>query len=532
MFSFRRLLIYVMIPALLAGCKTEQAKEVDGKKGRYSFSGLPDFPVTPFSVRGKAPDSVQPGITAAALMNGHKLNGGNDVPGAVSVTPRGREFTDVINTTTYTYAELFDANEFVVNTTNSNVVYPGSIIKGSSIDAFTLNPVLGYGRPITVSVSIPTSPLKVSKTLPVASPSGMYQAVREALTTDFVGTAGNSRLNFEMKSFSYYQELRTLYGYNSKSNLLFVSNVTSGDKDLAKISRKSGIMIKFLQQNFTVDMDLPEDGQLIDRNVDPSVFGGYAPLYVGSVTYGRVGFMTIETDAEQSRAEEVFRKAFSVLGFINGGTSLTSEEMALIDASEIKVSVAGVPGEEAVQLVSGVQGLSALLAKGMTYTAQTPGVPIVFKMRKVSDDSNFAAPFQVNYGVYNKVYASIEIENQRQTGGNGGGATYNYGDVYLAFYQWPNKVQPVAAENFITFDYLINTRTVNRRFGPDGYYNSSERNDDFKVRNSKHTRLLLQKDAILTYHARYYNPSQPNDGNESQSDYTFRLKPGSGYIIQ
>jgi thiol-activated cytolysin len=86
----------------------------------------------------------------------------------------------------------------------------------------------------------------------VASPSGMYQAVREALTTDFVGTAGNSRLNFEMKSFSYYQELRTLYGYNSKSNLLFVSNVTSGDKDLAKISRKSGIMIKFLQQNFTV----------------------------------------------------------------------------------------------------------------------------------------------------------------------------------------------------------------------------------------------------------------------------------------
>jgi thiol-activated cytolysin len=533
MFFSRRLFTYITIPVLLAGCMKEPAKEVEGKKGRYSFSNLPDFAVTPFSVRGKAPDSLQPGITSAALVNAHKLNGATDIPGTVSVTPRGPEFKDIVNSTTYTYAELFDANEFVVNTTNSNTVYPGSIIKGSSIEDFTLNPVLGYGRPITVSVSIPTSPLKISKTLPIASPSGMFQAVRDALTTDFAGSAGNSRLNYDMKSFSYYQELRTLYGYNSKSNLLFVSNVTSGDKDLAKISRKTGIMVKFLQQNFTVDMDIPEEGQLIDRNVDPAVFGGYAPLYVSSVTYGRLGIMTIETDAEQSRAEEVFRKAFSVLGFINGGNSLTSEEMALIDASEIKVSVAGVRGEDAVQLVAGVQGLSTLLAKGMTYDAQTPGVPILFKMRKVNDDGNFAAPFQVNYGIYDKVYAGIEIENRHQTGGSGGGATYDIGDVYMAFYQWPNKVQPVAVPNFIALNYQVHTETVNRRYGPEGYYNRSERDEDFTTKNAaKNTRLLLKKDAVLTYHVRYYNPSQPNDGNESQSDYTYRLKPGNGYIIQ
>ncbi|MFX1705833.1 thiol-activated cytolysin family protein [Chitinophaga sp. CC14] len=533
MFPFRRLLIYAMVPVLLSGCMKEQAKRAGEKKGRYSFSHLPDFPVTPFSVKGKAPDSLLPGITAAAILNARKSLGDIDVPGKESVTPRGPEFRDIVNTTTYTYAQLFDANEFVVNTTNSNTVYPGSIIKGSSIEAFTLNPVLGYGRPVTVSVSIPTSPVKVSRTLPLASPSGMFQMVREALTTDFAGAAGASRLNFEMKSFSYYQELKTLYGYNSKSNLLFVSNVTSGDKDLAKISRTTGIMVKFLQQNFTVDMDLPEDGQLIDRNVDPAVFDGYAPLYVSSVTYGRLGIMTIETNAEQARAEEVFRKAFSVLGIVNGGNSLTSEEQALIDASEIKVSVAGVPGEEGVQLVMGVQGLSALLAKGMTYTAQTPGVPIVFKMRKVEDDANFAAPFQVNYGIYNKVYASIEIENQRQTGNNGAGATYNIGDVYLAFYQWPNKVQPVAAENFIALDYLVNTVSVNRQYGPDGYYNRTDRNEDFTIKNaSKNTRLLLKKDATLSYHARYYDPNMPNNGSESQSDYTFRLKPGSGYLIQ
>lgn len=534
MFAIKRLFIFAVVLALLSACRKPKADIIGEQQDRYSFSQLPRYHLTPFKVKGKLPDSLHPFLDAAAVLAAHKAAGNPEIPGGgISVTPHGPSFTDGLNGATYNYAELFDANEFVVTTGNTNVVYPGSIIKGSSIEDFGLIPILGYGRPITVSVSIPTSPLKVSKTLPIATPSGMRQVVRDALTTDFAGSAGFSRFNYQMKAFTYYQELKTLYGYNTKSNLLFVTNSTHIDKNLAQISGKSGIMVKFIQQNFSIDMDIPEAGQLIDPNVDPSVYGGYQPIYISSVIYGRMGIMTIESEAEQSKAEATFRKAFNVLGIINGGNSLTSEETALIDAAEIKVSVAGVSGEEAVRLVGGVQGLTALLAKGMTYDAASPGVPIAFKMKDIATDSLIAAPFQVDYGTYDKVYASLEIENRYQVGTGGAGATYEYGDLYLAFYQWPNKIQPVAAPNFVPFNYLINTVTENRQYGPNGYHNRSERNEDVKVRNSlKNTRQLLQKDARLRYLVKYYNPNQPNNGNQSESIYTYRLKPGPGYLIQ
>jgi thiol-activated cytolysin len=499
------------------GCKKDRL----GKEGQQTISSLPLYPVKPFSILAK--DVSGNGATAAGMLDGHKLNG---VPGSLSyVNPRGSDIIDLVNSGKSIYKELFTANEFVVDQNNRNTVYPGSIIKGSSIENFSLVPVLGHSLPITVSVSIPTSPNRVSKTLPVPSAAGMFQTVRAALTNEFAGSAGFSRLNYEMKAFNYYQEMKQVYGYNAKGFAFFVTNHTNASSDLAKTEKKTAIMVKFLQQNFTVDMDIPEDGQLIDRTVDPSVFGGYQPYYVNSVTYGRLGIMTIESNEEQYKVETAFRKAFSFLGIVNGSNSLTSAETAILEAAEVKVSMVGVPGEEGVQVIQGLNGLSALLGKGLTYTAQTPGVPIVFKMRYVSDDRNFEAPFEVNYGEFDRVYARIEVDNVRDdvTGKLDAILRRSTADIYYAFYTDPNFLNATEAPNYVAFNYNIVVEGWQQT--ADGGMNYETPAKEFKmIRNKdKARRLLIAKDVVISKRFEY-----PNQLTE-QVTTSYQEAPGKGY---
>lgn len=515
MLSSYRIPVFLFVFFLCASCSKVRLQE-----GSRSLSALPRYPVKPFSILAK--DISGTGIIPVGVLSGHKQNG---MPGSLSsVNPRGSDIIDVVNSGKSVYKELFTANEYVVDERNKNAVYPGSIIKGNSIENFSLVPILGYSRPITVSVSIPTSPNRVSKTIAMPSATAMYQTVRAALTNEFAGSAGFSRLNYEMKAFSYYQEMKQVYGYNSRAFTFFVTNKTNASSDLAKTEKKTAIMVKFLQQHFTVDMDIPEEGQLIDRNADPSVFEGYQPYYISSVTYGRLGIMTIESNEEQYKVESAYRKAFSFLGIVNGSNTLTSEETAILEAAEVKVSMAGVPGEEAVQTIRGLSGLSALLGKGLTYNAQTPGVPIVFKMRYVSNDANFEAPFEVNYGEFDRVHARIEVTNVRDkvTGNLDVTLRRSIADIYYAFYTDPYFINATQAPNYVAFNYNIVVEGWQQTANG---LNQDVPTKEFKMlRNTnKGTRVLIEKDAVIS--KRYEYP----DGLTEQVSTSFQEAPGKGY---
>ena len=538
MFSKNKCSLTVFVVLLCCSCTRKELTDMT-KPGGNRLATLPKFipPVVKVDVLNPKKNAGVL-LTPEYVLNHRKLNGS---PGTIAgVEPTGIRFTNGVNQATSVYTEMFNANEFVTNTTISNDVYPGSIIQGSTVADFALKGIYGHSKPITVSVSIPTSPQKVSKVIPVASSSAMRQVVRDALKNEFSGKGGFSTFNYEMKSFSYYQELKEFYGYNSKTNLLFVNNATGNGRNVDAISKRTGIMVKFLQQNFTIDMDIPEAGELIDRNTDPSIFGGVAPLYVSSVTYGRLGIMTIETQADEETATTVFRKAFSVLGIVNGSSSLTTEEKAIIDAAEIKVSVAGVSGEDAVRTITGLAGLSALITKGLTYTPESPGVPITFKMRYVNDDSNVAAPFEVNYGPFDKVYARVEYANHRNTIVDASNSI-DLADIYIAFYQDPNGTVPTQAYNFLKFN--CNTTTIDQYpsstgspdtgdipSGSAGTTTTATSSESFR-NTPKGTRLLIYKDGTLFHSIKSGDPNTPS-GFDNMTFYTFSysLSEGDGYL--
>ena len=301
-------------------------------------------------------------------------------------------------------------------------------------------------------------------------------------------------------------------------------------------------MAKFIQKNFTIDMDIPKAGQLIDLNVDPNILGAYSPVYVSSVTYGRLGIITVESNANFEQLNTAFKKAFGILGVVNGENTLTQEEMNIINLADIKVYLVGGSGVQAVQTVSGYQNFMNYVAGGQTFSPQAPGVPITFSMRYLSDHSACKAQFQINYGPISRTYARFEYANYtypikwgntpEQPGVITGTNPDTYADVYLAFYQDANCSMPVKAYNFLKYNYEI--KTTNTQLVPNptstGWTGISTSTQQTDIRNEqKGTSIYLGNWLIrsLDQHVTNQGVVKERDLIERQ----FTLLPGDGYFI-
>lgn len=63
-----------------------------------------------------------------------------------------------------------------------------------------------------------------------------------------------------MRQFSYFEELKLAFGANVNIARILDIDISV---DKGKIRRKTGLFAKIIQRNYTVDMDLPIDGNLL-----------------------------------------------------------------------------------------------------------------------------------------------------------------------------------------------------------------------------------------------------------------------------
>lgn len=316
------------------------------------------------SCSGKELNSIkpdQPGLIKLAKLEAARVT--IDLKGTAQMTPA-----------------IFNANEFVISSGNNRVVYPGSIIKGESLTNFSLNGLYGYSKPIRVSATIPNTTNRILKNISAPSPTSTIQLVRDLLRNELSGTGSSTQYTYDVQPFSNYAEVNRFYGYAANASNFGTNTIT----------KATGVMIKFVIRNFTLNVEIPASGELIDRNIDPTVLNGHVPLYVNSVTYGRMGIVTFETNENQQIASTLLNKIFTSPGTFTAG-SLTATEKRILDEGNIKMSLNG------VNISNGFPGnlpdLIQSISQGLTYTPDSPGVPVLFKMRYTSDNSDVIVPF-------------------------------------------------------------------------------------------------------------------------------------------
>jgi thiol-activated cytolysin len=330
----------------------------------------------------------------------------------------------------FTETKEFESSQSVVLPNLAMYIFPGSLLKGNSIQNLDFKPISASVKPVTVSLSIPAINKKTAFTMNNPSLSATRQFVQDYLqTADFTQ---NGTLSYSIEQFTSYDELKVAFGSNVNTRSLFGKNSSSTNIEEGMISKRTGFYVKFYQTSFTLDMDLPNGSLVNDTNLDT---GGVEPVYVSSISYGRMGILSIETNELTETARTILNESFSKL-FVNGESTLTQEERNFLDGADFNLYLIGGSGVTAVQSFQGYQSFVNHVAKG-TFSKSQPGVPIFCSYSYLNDNSQVKTTFK--YDIRKPpVYVRMAHENMVSSGRN------KNVDVKLYFYSSRSHTNMIA----------------------------------------------------------------------------------------
>lgn len=333
--------------------------------------------------------------------------------------------------------DAFFNRSYIVKSTEAtllygrNYIYPGSILEANSVSDQKYVPVfINNRKPITVSMTLTHKTPKATSRV-ISSPS--YSAISDYVKEMAIGGSfeQNEKFMFQNKRFTFYDEIKSVFGTNINTRKLFSSKKESSTEEREKIVKSSGMYVKFYQSSFTVNMDAaPLSDQPIVGKTNEE------PVYVNSVTYGRLGVLVFETDETYEFAESCIKKEFDRI-FSKKTTTLTEKERLFFENTEFKVLIIGADSDYAVQTIRGY-GHFLNLIYNSKFTETSFGVPISCTFASVNTHELFETEFE-NKLVIEPLFVKFSRENVSSSYDQSGSYNYHSEDRYLCFYKDRSK---------------------------------------------------------------------------------------------
>ncbi|HFK5512762.1 TPA: thiol-activated cytolysin family protein [Elizabethkingia anophelis] len=274
--------------------------------------------------------------------------------------------------------------------TSPQKTFIGGVFNSKTIDNLDYSSISYPVKPITVSYSFPSD--FVVDTIERPSLSSMRLSVFKALRAGNFSGEQSLAFDYSMKEYSYYSELKIAFGSNINVGNLFGIDI-SGEKN--KVKAKTAIFAKFTQKNFTIDMDMPINGNIFLKESDLELAKAQNPIYISSITYGRLGIVSVESNYSYEKVTFALRAAFTA-GIVNGSLQIDSESEKILKESNLKTFIVGGRGSDAVKVVEGFSEFSKFIINGGKFTADVPGVPIYFSASHASDNSVYFTTYTTN----------------------------------------------------------------------------------------------------------------------------------------
>ncbi len=275
------------------------------------------------------------------------------------------------------FSELFTLDP------TTDVIYPGAMLKGETIPTGEYARINKDRAPITMSISLNN----IKKTSVVVNNPNKLSEVREGinelLSLEVTG-ATPAQLEFDKSQVYSEQQLSVALGANYRDKTKDIS----GSFDFNTTTIKKKYVLKFIQKYFTIDLDAPGEFPS-DLFTDlPSIesLGSTSPVYVSSVTYGRMVLYTVESESSLTEIETAFNAAIDA-GSKEGEFDLDIDSKEILENSSIKALIIGGSGASAAQTI-GDDSLSKIydfIAEGGNYSQDSPGSPLSYKLSYVKE---------------------------------------------------------------------------------------------------------------------------------------------------
>lgn len=282
---------------------------------------------------------------------------------------------------TKTYNGAPGYNELFMLDPTTDVIYPGAMLKGESIPTGEYISINADRAPITLSTSF--SNINGRPSVTIENPnliSEVRGGIQELLNREVNG-ATPARLIVDQAEVYSEEHMAIAIGANYKG----LTKSISGSIDFNRSVKKNTYVLKFIQKYFTLDLDTPGKSPS-DLFTDlPSIesLGSTSPVYVSTVTYGRMVLYTVESDSTITQVRTAFDAAISA-GF-DGSIDGSGSYETLFQSSTVKATVIGGSGASATQVINGPQGVYNVISEGGNYSKDSPGAPLAYKLRYVRE---------------------------------------------------------------------------------------------------------------------------------------------------
>ncbi len=329
------------------------------------------------SQAGKIDSTLKPGLVQTS-------------PATTVVIPDSSGQTPGWSCNETSYSLTNEPSQFVVVNPNADVLWPGSLVQGNSLASGLLNPIPVKRAPGTITLTIEGGGgAQFSKTMPEASLSAATDAMNQILA----GYKGGTPALFSLEEDSVY----------SDSQLAVTADVSasgttwSGSASLAfdSSTAKSHYLLQFSQQFFTMAFQPPQgaagvfDPSVTATDLAPYVGAGNPPVYVASVTYGRIFYLLFESTASQTDLQAAVSAAYNG-GAVNASGSVTAAYQDIINNSTLTTYGVGGDAQAAIQAATGAtqfDKIGAFLTEKADFSPSNPGVPISYMIRYLGDST-------------------------------------------------------------------------------------------------------------------------------------------------
>lgn len=280
---------------------------------------------------------------------------------------------------------------------NSDVIYPGNLLQGSSLNQGTPKIIAVERAGGTISTDVLDGNIEPDVTVDEIKKSTVTNALNQIID----GSTGVVPANFYMKvkNIQSREQLALELGVDVNSSFVDIESKLGYSSD----TQKNTFMVNLNQTFYTMSYDIPTSlDQIFAPSVTPDDLARYVgpgnpATYISSVTYGRIFYMLVESTSSRTEMDAAINASF------NGVTTDVDVDMKtdyVAELDELSITVFAYGGEASSSLMTvgetQLDELAALLAEGSDIRT---GKPISYVVRSVYDNQIVATQLATTYDV-------------------------------------------------------------------------------------------------------------------------------------
>lgn len=310
-------------------------------------------------------------------------------------------FNPATNTNQFEYLTVIDKQATltplsVVSVSNLDVIYPGSILRGSSFLNKKYDPLVLKNpfKPVILSGTLRGVNLQITdESLPKLS------SIRNSINTLMDNNKGQFNSNSVPSIFEYESlDIINTSSFTKSFDVHVDADVLLGlvtaklsySNSSGATSTKRYTVVKMRQWLYNFAIDPKFYGDWIDGPIETEQCGTHEPLYISSVDYGRIAYILIESSESKDYLENMVSASakVAITGIVTAGAETNFRERfdQLVNENKIKFMIVGGPASLGQQITD-FASFSNFVKSPTTAQLVSSSVPISYKVRRLKDNT-------------------------------------------------------------------------------------------------------------------------------------------------